>query len=95
MKTIQELLKDSTTKIIDVRSPAEFASEHLPNAINIPVETIGARAKEIIAMNAPVLVYCRSGARSGMAASILRQEGLENVVNGGSVYDLLFEIQNH
>jgi phage shock protein E len=95
MKTIQELLKDSTTKIIDVRSPGEFASEHLPNAINIPLETISARASEIIAMNAPVLVYCRSGARSGMAASILKQAGLDNVVNGGSVYDLLFEIQNH
>jgi phage shock protein E len=95
MKTIQELLKDSTAKIIDVRSPGEFASEHLPNAINIPLETISARASEIIAMNAPVLVYCRSGARSGMAASILKQAGLDNVVNGGSVYDLLFEIQNH
>lgn len=95
MKTIQELLNDTNTKIIDVRSPDEFASEHLPNAINIPVETIAARASEIIAMKANVLVYCRSGARSGMAASILKQAGLENVVNGGSVYDLLVEIQNH
>ena len=46
-------------------------------------------------MNAPVLVYCRSGARSGMAASILKQAGLEDVVNGGSVYDLLFELQKN
>lgn len=95
MKTINEYLSSPMTKIIDVRSPAEFASEHLPNAINIPVETIQARASEIIAMNAPVLVYCRSGARSGMAASILKQAGLEDVVNGGSVYDLLFEIQKN
>ncbi|MEX1188960.1 MAG: rhodanese-like domain-containing protein [Bacteroidia bacterium] len=95
MKTIQELLMDPTAKIIDVRSPAEFASEHLPNAINIPVETIASRTSEIVAMKAPVLLYCRSGARSGMATSILRQAGLEDVVNGGSVYDLLHEIQNH
>lgn len=88
------MLKDPATKIIDVRSPLEFASEHVPGAVNMPVELISTRVDEIKAMNAPVMVYCRSGARSGMAASILKQAGIADVVNGGSVYDLLFELQN-
>jgi phage shock protein E len=94
MKTIQELLREPSTKIIDVRSPGEFASEHLPEAINIPVEIIASKVEEIKSMNAPILLYCRSGARSGMATSILKQAGLTDVFNGGSVYDLLFELQN-
>ncbi|MEZ5173366.1 MAG: rhodanese-like domain-containing protein [Bacteroidia bacterium] len=95
MKTIQQLLNDPATKIIDVRSPGEFASEHLPEAINIPVETIANRIDEIKSMNAPVRCYCRSGARSGMAVSILKQAGMQDVYNGGSVYDLLFELQKN
>ena len=93
MKTIKELLRDPETKIIDVRSPMEFASEHVPGAENIPVEQISAHAAEIKKLNKKIVLYCRSGARSGMATSILKQEGLENVYNGGSVYDLLFELQ--
>jgi phage shock protein E len=95
MKTIHELLRDPSTRIIDVRSPGEFASEHLPDALNIPVEIIASRIEEIKAMNAPVLLYCRSGARSGMATSILKQAGMSEVYNGGSVYDLLFELQKN
>ena len=95
MKTIQELLRDPDTKIIDVRSPMEFASEHLPGAVNIPVELIATKAFELKNMNAAIVLYCRSGARSGMATSILKQAGLTNVYNGGSVYDLLLEVQNH
>jgi phage shock protein E len=93
MKTIKELLQDPSTKIVDVRSPGEFATEHVPGAENIPVERISAHAMELKSLNKEILLYCRSGARSGMATSILKQEGLENVYNGGSVYDLLFELQ--
>jgi phage shock protein E len=93
MKTISELLNTPGTTIIDVRSPMEFASENLPGAINIPVDIIQARVYDIKEMPAPYLLYCRSGARSGMAASILKQAGVEEVYNGGSVYDLLTEIK--
>jgi phage shock protein E len=93
MKTISELLNIPGTTIIDVRSPMEFASENLPGAINIPVDLIQARVYDIKEMPAPYLLYCRSGARSGMAASILKQAGVEEVYNGGSIYDLITEVK--
>ncbi len=55
--------------ILDVRTPAEFAEKHIPNAINIPNETIG--TDEISALpdkDQLIMVYCRSGRRSKEAA---------------------------
>lgn len=94
MIPIQELLHNSKTKYIDVRSPLEFASEHLPGAENIPVEIISSKVDYIKGLNQNILLYCRSGARSAMATSILKQAGLQNVYNGGSVYDLLVELKS-
>ena len=67
-------------QILDVRRPDEVASGALPSAINIPLEELYAR---LIALDkeAPVYVYCRSGYRSAVAASILKQQGFESVVN--------------
>lgn len=71
----------------------EFASEHLPGAENIPLELISSKVDYIKGLNQNVLLYCRSGARSAMATSILHQAGVQNVYNGGSVYDLLVELK--
>jgi phage shock protein E len=69
--------------IIDVRTPGEFKSGHGKNSKNIPLDKIGEEASKIKAMNKPVIVCCRSGARSGQAASILKGAGID-VINGGS-----------
>jgi rhodanese-related sulfurtransferase len=68
--------------IIDVRTPGEFQSGHGKNSKNIPLDRIGKEASKIKAMNKPVIVCCRSGARSGQAASILKGAGVD-VINGG------------
>ena len=60
--------------LIDVRTPQEFAEGHLPGAVNIPIDEIQHRFAEIGDANRPVVVYCRSGARSGRAKKTL--EGL-------------------
>lgn len=93
MQTIPELLKSKSTSIIDVRSPLEFAGGAIPGAINIPVDQIAQRMEEIRNMPAPYLLYCRSGARSGMATSILQQAGLKEVYNGGGISQLQFHLQ--
>lgn len=93
MNTIEEILKNPTATLIDVRSPMEYASEKLPGSINIPVEQIQLQALEIQKMSKPVMVFCRSGARSGMALSILKQAGVTEVYNGGSIYDLMSLVQ--
>lgn len=69
--------------IIDVRTPAEFAGGHADGAINIPLNTISQNIKKIKKYNKPVVTCCRSGARSGSAASILTAQGID-VQNGGS-----------
>ncbi|HET9594358.1 MAG TPA: rhodanese-like domain-containing protein [Anaeromyxobacteraceae bacterium] len=58
-------------KVVDVRTPEEFAEGHVPGAVNIPYDQIAARAAEIGPPATPVLLYCRSGRRSGIAAQAL------------------------
>jgi phage shock protein E len=94
MQPIQEILKNPNVTLIDVRSPEEFAMEQIPNSINIPVDKIQSRLSEIVKMSGPLILFCRSGARSGMALSFLQQAGLNDVYNGGSIYDLMPLIQN-
>lgn len=88
METLKELVKKTTTKVIDVRSPWEFEMEHIPGATNIPLEEISLRINEFKSFNSPVIVYCRSGARSGMALSILKQNGVAEVYNGGGLGEM-------
>lgn len=74
--------------ILDVRTPAEFAEKHIPNAINIPNETIG--TNEISALpdkDQLIMVYCRSGRRSKEAAEKLVKLGYTNVVEFGGILD--------
>ncbi len=59
--------------LLDVRSPGEFASGHLPGAVNIPFDELPGRTEEIAEFRAPgVIVYCESGRRAGMAEESLR-----------------------
>lgn len=76
-------LMDKGAVIIDVRSPAEFNSGHVKNAINIPLDQIGKKTNEIKKMNKPIITCCFSGSRSGMAKSQLAEAGIE-VYNGGN-----------
>lgn len=72
-------------RIIDVRSPSEFASGNLPNAINLPLDQIETRIAAIAPDKAqPLLLHCLSGTRSGMAKSRLQSLGYTNVHNLGS-----------
>ncbi len=72
-------------RIVDVRSPGEFSGGHLDGALNIPVDQIARRAAEIGAKDTPVVLYCRSGARSAAAASTLRAQGFTKIVNLGAM----------
>jgi rhodanese-related sulfurtransferase len=78
-------LAASGAKVIDVRSPEEFASGHVPGAVNIPYEVIGRRLSEIGPTSTPVIVYCRSGRRSGIAADVLGGAGYKQVYDMRSV----------
>lgn len=74
--------------VVDVRTPEEFKTGHLPGAVNIPVADVEARIAEFGDKTKPVVVYCRSGNRSGRAKLMLEKAGYTDVVNGGGYSDL-------
>ena len=76
----------SSHLLIDVRTPEEFASGHIQNAVNISVETLQARLDEV-PRGTPVVVYCRSGNRSASAAQILGEGGYQPVYDLGGIQD--------
>ncbi len=79
------IVNNRATTIVDVRSRAEFNSEHISGSKNIPLDEVADRLPEFQNMQKPVVLYCRSGNRSGMAISLLQQYGIPYLYNGGSI----------
>ena len=80
--------------LLDVRTPEEFASGHIPGAVNLPNEDIG--TEEIPSLpdkDKLILVYCRSGNRSKQAAQKLVNLGYTNIVEFGGIMDWKGEIK--
>ena len=78
--------------IIDARTEEEFAQGHIANAILIPEYEVAERAeKELPNKNQLVLVYCRSGRRSKIAAEELVKLGYTNVKEFGGIIDWPYE----
>lgn len=74
--------------ILDVRTVEEFDDKHIPDAINIPNETIGSEEiSELPDKNQLILVYCRSGNRSKQASEKLMALGYTNIVEFGGIID--------
>lgn len=74
------LQRSGKSTIIDVNSEAHFATQHIPNAINVPLEKIDANNKALMKhKNNTVIVACQSGGRSAKAARKLRELGFDNV----------------
>jgi len=83
-----ELMAGEGYILLDVRRPDEFASGHIPGAINIPNETIGDQPPEELGdLTQLILVYCRSGNRSKEAAQKLAAMGYANVAEFGGIID--------
>lgn len=78
---------DAGAFLLDVRTPAEFAAGSAPGATLIPVDQLPQRLDEL-PREKRIVAYCRSGARSGRAAELLREAGFE-AVNAGGVAALL------
>jgi len=74
-------------RVVDVRTPAEYAAGHVPGAVNIPFDELTGRHVELGPPSTPVLLYCRSGRRSGIAAEVLRSRGFERLYDF-QIFDL-------
>jgi hydroxyacylglutathione hydrolase len=75
-----ELVKDRSKEILDVRREGEFGSSHVKNSGHIPLAEMNQRINELNP-NKEYLIYCRTGYRSMIAASLLRRKGIRNVIN--------------
>ncbi|MCB0097763.1 MAG: rhodanese-like domain-containing protein [Caldilineaceae bacterium] len=74
-------------KLVDVRSPAEFAAGYVTGAQNIPLPEVSEQMSRI-PRDMPVMLYCRSGNRSGQAMHQLQMAGYTNVYNIGGLSGL-------
>jgi len=89
-------LEETLTKesyLVDVRSPLEFNAGSVPGAVNLPLDTIHQHADKL-KNKKHVVVFCRSGARSSQAQSILKRKGLNNVDNGGTWQSVAQAVKN-
>jgi len=77
---LERLEEIQAAPIIDVRKKSEFDSEHLINAVNIPLNEISQRLSEF-PKDKHFVVHCAGGYRSMIAASILKQRGFDNFVD--------------
>ena len=87
-EAVTMMAEESGYIILDVRTPEEFAEKHIPNAINVPNETIGTdEISQLPDKNQLIMVYCRSGRRSKEAAEKLVKLGYTNIVEFGGIID--------
>jgi len=74
--------------LVDVRTPEEYKT-HIEGAINIPHDQVEERLQEFGEnKDRVIVVYCKSGGRSGRAQAILKEAGFKNVFNAGGYSDL-------
>ena len=80
--------------ILDVRTQEEYDEGHIPGAIVIPHEEITERAEDVLTdKDQLILVYCRSGRRSKIAAEALAELGYTNIKEFGGILDWPYEVE--
>ena len=88
-KDINTALTDVRTTegavLVDVRNADEFASGHIPGAVNIAVDRIFDIKSAVSSKDAPIYTYCLTGRRSGRAVAALKNAGYTNVKNIGGI----------
>ena len=80
--------------ILDVREQEEYDAGHIPGAILIPYTQIAEKAEEVLTdKDQLILVYCRSGRRSKIAAEALAELGYTNIKEFGGIIDWPYEVE--
>ena len=82
---VKEFQRTSGAVLLDVRTPEEYRSGHIPGSKNIPLQTIDRVGSVAENKDTALYVYCQSGARSRQAAGLLKQLGYTNVNNIGGI----------
>lgn len=84
-----EVIQSGNYELIDVREPMELEMDgNIDGAKNIPLGEVEDRQEEILSIEKPVILFCRSGNRSGKALEYLTNQGLKDGHNGGGWAEL-------
>ncbi|MCX4853511.1 rhodanese-like domain-containing protein [Streptomyces canus] len=85
--TLRDLTQDGEgPRLLDVRTPGEFRTAHIPGSYNVPLDTLREHRVELLHhLDEDVILICRSGARAAQAEQALAEAGLPNlrVLDGG------------
>jgi len=88
-------LQSPDTLLIDVRTAEEFAAGALPNAERMGHEQIASQISALAPdKDTPIVLYCQSGRRSGIAEESLRAMGYSNLINAGGYEELKFALES-
>lgn len=91
---IKRMKSDENFILLDVRRADEFATGHIPGAVNLPNEEIGkAEIPSLPDKNQTIYIYCRSGNRSKLAADKLLALGYTNLIEFGGILDYTGELE--
>jgi len=78
----QKMINNNGILILDVRSSEEYKKGHIPNAKNLPVDTLSSKLSTLNSYkDSEIVVYCASGGRSARACDILSKNGFNKVYN--------------
>ena len=84
---LTDLVRNSETSIVDVRTSEEFSNSRVEGSVNIPLNLIPENIETLKKMQ-PLVLCCAAGVRSGQAMEFLKFNGLNQVYNGGSWQDV-------
>ena len=84
---LSELVRNTETTIVDVRTSEEFANSRVEDSVNIPLNLVPDNIQTLKKMQ-PLVLCCAAGVRSGQAMEFLKFNGLNEVYNGGSWQDV-------
>jgi glyoxylase-like metal-dependent hydrolase (beta-lactamase superfamily II)/rhodanese-related sulfurtransferase len=92
VEELEEKLKNKSAKVFDVRKKSEFQSQHIEGAENTPLNELNKHLAEF--PKEEFVIHCQGGYRSMIAASILKQRGIDNVVDVIGGFDDILENEN-
>ena len=81
----QQIIDDPATRILDVRTGAEFETAHIAGSFNVPLDTLAEHDRDLAAVDHPIVLVCQSGQRAKTAQAKLNAAGKSNlrVLDGG------------
>lgn len=76
-------LVEQGARLVDVRTPSEFAERHIDGALNVPLQVLESQSALLGPKDGAIVLYCRSGHRSGLAVEQLKRKGYTKLYDLG------------